>query len=121
MPLGLIPFEIVSDSQASWTASKKSSSHETYYVIRKHLKLLSRARPNITTVLLGVIIVYLVCSRLGPVLARVGESNIVQQEFQLFNEFEGLEEVCRVFRDATRVPGLFARRYVMCVSDYMYV
>ena len=116
MPLGLVPFEIVSDSiNAQWRASKKSiSSRDIHFVLRKHLKSLSRARPNITTVLLGVITVYLVCSRLGPVLARVGESEIVQQEFQLFNEFRELE-VYRIFRDATRVPGLFARRYAVYV------
>lgn len=114
MPVGLVVFEILS--------SVRLQSKNSGYLLRKHLKILSRirVRPKLGTILLTVVTVYLVCSRLGPVLTRVGES--ANETFELEKtlrhglelEREGLQlirEACRRFRDATRVPGPLARRY----------
>ena len=113
MPVGLVAFEILS--------SVRLQSKNSGYLLRKHLKILSRIRPKLGTVLLTVVTVYLVCSRLGPVITRVGESayetleveNTLRHGLEL--EKEGLQifrEACRRFRDAIRVPGPLARRYI---------
>lgn len=112
MPVGLVAFEILS--------SLRLQSKNSGYLLRKHFNFLSRIRPKLGTVLLTIVTVYLVCSRLGPVLTRVGES--ANETFELEKtlrrglelEREGLQlfrEACRRFRDATRVPGPLARRY----------
>ena len=112
MPLGFVSVELLSYLGLQ---SKNSG-----YLLRKHLKILSRIRPKLGTVLLMTITVYLVCSRLGPVLTRVGESACETFELEealrkgLELEREGLlifREAYRRFRDATRVPGPLARRY----------
>ena len=112
MPVGLVAFEILS--------SARLQSKNSGYLLRKHLKIISRIRPKLGTVLLTVVTVYLICSRLGPVLTRVGESAYETFELEktlrhgLELEREGLQifrEACRRFRDAIRVPGPLARRY----------
>lgn len=109
MPVGLVAFEIFS--------AVRLQSKNTSVLLRKHIKILSRIRPKLGTVLLSIVAVYLVCSRLGPVLTRVGESAYesfeLEQTFQQGLEREGLQlvrEAYRRFRDATRVPGPLARR-----------
>lgn len=108
MPIGLVAFEILS--------SIGHQSKNTSVLLRKHLKILTRSRPKLGTVLLSVVTVYLVCSRLGPVLTRVGES--AYETFELEQTLQGLEreelqairEAYWRFRDVTRVPGPLARR-----------
>lgn len=75
-------------------------------------------RVSTVTLLLYVVSFYLVLSRLGPVVSRVGEKAAHTLELESFLEAgfdkEGLEsfkEVYRRFREFTRVPGLFVRRY----------
>ena len=111
MPVGLVAFEILSSVRLQ---SKNSS-----YLLRKQLKILTRIRPKLGSILLTIITVYLVCSRLGPVLTRVGESAYETFELEETLQQQGLEregfqifrEAYRRFRDATRVPGPLARRY----------
>ena len=110
MPIGLVAFEILS--------SLGHQSKNTSVLLRKHLKIVTRIRPKLGTVLLTVVTVYLVCSRLGPVLTRVGESAYetfeLEQTLQQGLAREGLQtarEAYKRFRDATRVPGPLARRY----------
>jgi len=83
--------------------------------LRKRVGAVSRPRPH--TLLLYVISFYIVCSRLGPLATRVGESAFETFELghRLEAEFdrEGLETIrgaYRRFRDSDRVPGPFARR-----------
>lgn len=109
MPIGLVAFELLS--------SLGHSSKNTSVLLRKHLKILTRIRPKLGTVLLSIVTVYLVCSRLGPVLTRVGESAYetfeLEQTLRRGFESEGLQVVREAYkrlRDATRVPGPLARR-----------
>ena len=109
MPVGLVAFEIFK--------SIGQQSKNTNVLLRKHLKILTRSRPKLGTVLLSVVTVYLVCSRLGPVLTRVGESAYktfeLEQTLQQGLERNGLQAIREAywrFRDATRVPGPLARR-----------
>ena len=109
MPIGLVAFEILS--------SFGHQSKNTSVLLKKHLKS-TRIRPNLGTVLLSIVTVYLVCSRLGPVLTRVGESAYetfeLEHTLQQGLEREGLQVVREAYkrlRDATRVPGPLARRY----------
>ena len=111
MPAGLVAFEILK--------SVGQQSKNTNILLKKHLKILTRAptRPKLGTVLLSVVTAYLVCSRLGPVLTRVGESAYktfeLEQTLRQGLERNGLQAIREAywrFRDATRVPGPLARR-----------
>ena len=111
MPVGLVAFELFFKSRSS---AARRRLVRFGLILRKNLSKFSRARPNVGTVLLTIVSIYLVCSRLGPVLSRVGESAVVV--FELENKFLNLEGVERfknaykVFRYATRVPGPFFKR-----------
>lgn len=116
MPIGLVAFELFS--------SFGHQSKNTSVLLRKHFKISTRIRPNLGTVLLSVVTVYLVCSRLGPVLTRVGESAYetfeLEHTLQQGLEREGLQavrEAYKRFRDATRVPGPLARRYELAHTN----
>ena len=90
--------------------------------VGKQLEFIARLRlptprVNTVTLLLYVVSFYLVLSRLGPVVSRVGEKAASTLELESFLEAgfdrEGLQsfkEVYRRFREVTRVPGLFVRR-----------
>ena len=73
--------------------------------------------PRPHTLLLCVLSFYIVCSRLGPVVTRVGESAFetfeLRQRLEAEFDKEGLETIrdaYRRFRDLIRVPGPFVRR-----------
>ena len=82
--------------------------------LRKRVREFS---PKPHTLLLYVLSFYIVCSRLGPVVTRVGESAFevfaLRQRLEAEFDKEGLETIrdaYRRFRDLIRIPGPFARR-----------
>ena len=121
MPVGLVAFEISSSSlQAIKRLRTKvyAEANAAGKSLKKHLaQALSRARPNKVTVLLLTIALYLILSRCGPVLTRVGESTF--ETFDLNKRLlrgldpvglQSLKGVYSVFRGLTRVPGPFSHR-----------
>ena len=75
------------------------------------------SRPRLHTLLVYVISFYIICSRVGPLATRVGESAFETFELgqRLEAEFDrdGLEAITgayRRFRDSVRVPGPYAKR-----------
>lgn len=123
MPVGLVVFEIGALSLESARRLRTRTNTEVNALgksLRKHLqRVLTRARPNHVTALLVSIALYLILSRCGPVLTRVGESTY--ESFDLNKSLvldlglgpvglQSLKGVYKVFRGITRVPGPFARR-----------
>lgn len=120
MPVGLVAFEVGALSLDSVKKFRRKAHTELGIFgrsFRKHVnRILTRARPNNVTILLFSIAVYLVLSRCGPVVSRVGESTVVT--FDLERKLQNLDPaglrvlkgVYRAFRGATRVPGPLARR-----------
>lgn len=121
MLVGLFAFDLGALSVKK--LKSKSPSFELSSVVGKSLRknfnhLLTRARPNNNvTVLLFFIALYLVLSRCGPVLSRVGERTFTTLDLKtkLLEDFDpvglqALRGVYRIFRGATRVPGPLARR-----------
>lgn len=125
MPVGLVAFEIGALSLGSVRRLRTRTYTEVNAVgksLRKHLQhILTRARPNHVTALLFSIALYLILSRCGPVLTRVGESTFKTLDLNenLLRldpvDLQSLKGVYRLFRGLTRVPGPFARRYVLAV------
>lgn len=122
--MGLVAFEIGAlsfESVKRFRAKAYSEVNSVGKSLRKHLsQILTRARPNNVTVLLFLITLYLVLSRCGPVLSRVGESTFQTFDLntRLLQEFDpvglqALKGVYKIFRGVTRVPGPLARRYVL--------
>jgi hypothetical protein len=121
MPVGLVAFEVGSLSLESVKRFRTKAYSEINAVgnsVRNHLDDVSRKlRPNNVTLLLFIIAVYLVLSRCGPVLSRVGESTFqsldlnkkLLQDFDPVN-LQALKGVYQIFRGVTRVPGPFAHR-----------
>lgn len=121
MPVGLVAFEVGALSLESVKRFRTRAYSEVNSVgnsLRKHLNdILTRARPNNVTVLLVSVALYLVLSRCGPVLSRVGESTFQTFDLKtkLLQDFDpvglkALKGVYKIFRGVTRVPGPFARR-----------
>ena len=120
MPVGLVAFEVgaLSLDSVKKFRRKAHTQLETFgRSFRKHLnRLLTRARPNNVTILLFSIVAYLVLSRCGPVVSRVGESTVAT--FDLKRKLQDLDPVglqvlkgvYKAFRGVTRVPDPFARR-----------
>ena len=128
MPVGLVVFEI---SSASWTYARRLPAKlcsefqllGTY--VRKHFlpKLIRKTRPCNVTVLLICITLYLILSRGGPILSKVGETTF--ETFDLHGVFlqnlnpvglQSLKGIYKVFRGVTRVPGPFTHRYRLGAS-----
>lgn len=121
MPVGLVAFEL---SATSWAYARRlrakvySEADLVGKSVRKHLSsLLTKTRPNSVTLLLLGITIYLILSRSGPVLTKVGES--VFETFDLNTRLvqnldpvglQSLKGVYIIFRGVTRVPGPFAHR-----------
>ena len=122
MSVGLFAFDLGALSVKKLRS--KSPSSELSSAVGKSLRknfnhLLTRARPsnNNVTVLLFFVALYLVLSRCGPVLSRVGERTFTTLDLKakLLEDFDpvglqALRGVYRIFRGATRVPGPLARR-----------
>lgn len=121
MPVGIVAYELSASSSAYVRRLRAKVYSEGSLVrksLRKHLtKFLTQARPcNVTVLLLGIAF-YLVLSRCGPVLAKVGESifetfdlnGILVQNLDPVG-LQSLKGVYTVFRGVTRVPGPFAHR-----------
>lgn len=121
MPVGLVAFEISSLSLESARRFRAKASTEISaagkYLRKQIQQVLTRARPTNVTVLLFLVALYLVLSRCGPVVSRVGESTF--QTFDLHTKLrrdldpvglQSLKGVYKLFRGLTRVPGPFARR-----------
>ncbi len=117
MPVGLIAFEIGSESLVTARVLKEKLYTEGRVAREKISRILSRSRPNTITLLLLSIAVYLILSRCGPVVTRVGESTFRTLDLQhtLLKELDpvgirSLSGIYKVFRGVTRVPGPFSRR-----------
>lgn len=123
MPVGLVAFEIGALSLESVRRLRARAYTElttSGKSLRKHLqRVLTRARPNHVTALLVSIAVYLILSRCGPVLTRVGESTYESLDgnrrlvFDLGVDpvnLQSLKGVYQAFRGLTRVPGPLAKR-----------
>lgn len=121
MPVGLVAFEVGTlslESVKRFRAKAYSELTTLGNTLRKHFnEILTRARPNNVTVLLFSVAVYLVLSRCGPVLSRVGEStfqtlDLKEKLLQDLDpvDLQALEGVYSAFRGVTRVPGPFAHR-----------
>lgn len=102
-----------SANKIKWTAVKD----ELTKLLRNQLVIFSKATPSIGTLLLTVVTFYLVFSRLGPVITRVGDSSF--EAFDICREF-GVEsdhaswQNCRLtfhwLKEAIRVPAPLIRR-----------
>ena len=71
------------------------------------------ARVSTVTLLLYAVSFYLVLSRLGPIVGKVGEKaadSLEGESSGAERDLQSFREVCRRFGELTRVPGLFARR-----------
>ena len=85
--------------------------------LARPLQLPSARVSAVTLLLLYVASFYLVLSRLGPVVSRIGEKAADTLEREPFLEagldredLQSFREVCRRFGELTRVPGSFAKR-----------
>ena len=121
MPVGLVAFEISSLSLESARRFRARASTEINAAgksLRKQInKVLTRARPSNVTLLLFLAALYLILSRCGPVVSRVGESTFhtLDLHTKLLRDLDpvglqSLKGVYKIFRGLTRVPGPFARR-----------
>lgn len=121
MPVGLVAFEVGARSLDLYARRTYTELTSVGKSLRKRLNQilirLTRAGPNRVTALLVSIALYLILSRCGPVLTRVGESTFVA--FDLNKRLllsldpvglQSLKGIYRIFRGVTRVPGPFARR-----------
>lgn len=123
MPVGLVVFEI---SAPSWRYVRRlrAKIYSEAHLFGKRLRqclseLRSKARPNTITLLLLSIAFYLVLSRCGPVLTKIGETtfdtfDLNRRLLQNLNpvDLRSLKGVYKIFRGVTRVPGPFAHRYM---------
>lgn len=118
MSVGFALFEVgavLSLGSVKRSGAPTPKSHAGF--LRKHLDVvLTRVRPSLSSVLLFSIALYLVLSRCGPVLSRVGEATY--QAFDLKNrllhdcedfDIQVLQGLYKIFKGVTRVPGPFAR------------
>lgn len=120
MPVGLVAFEIGAHTLERLRTRTYTEVNALGKSLQKSLdRILTKARPNNVTILLFSIALYLVLSRCGPVLSRVGESTF--ETFDLNRRLlrdldpiglQSLKGVYKIFRGVTRVPGPLARKYV---------
>ena len=118
MPVGLVAFELSSTFWAFTRRLKTKINSEASLLgnsVRKQWdRFLKKARPSSVTVLLLIVAVYLVLSRSGPFLTRVGESTAeklyLNSPLVDILDPEGLQSLKEVFRGLTKVPGPISSR-----------
>ena len=127
MPVGLVVFEICA-SYKGYLRKLRAKIYSEAHLLGKYLKLdrsilRQKTRPSTVTLLLLGIAFYLVFSRCGPVLAKIGETtfdafDLNRRLLQNLNpvDLRSLKGVYKVFRGVTRVPGPFTHRYI-----YIYI
>lgn len=129
MPVGLVAFEVGALSLKSVRKVRTRTSTELNALgksLEKQLQIfLTRTRPNHVTALLVLVALYLILSRCGPVLTRVGESAYESLDLNKKLvldlgldpvDLQSLKGVYQAFRGLTRVPGPFAKRFVLLGS-----
>lgn len=100
-------FEIFATTQLYRYKTRLEEVNETLLRVFSRLRSWRNYLPSL---LFYAILVYIVCSRLGPVVSRVGESAFELSLEAEFSETENLltfRAVHRWFRDVTRVPAPF--------------
>lgn len=81
------------------------------FLKEKLSNLFTRANRTHPLLFLYLVIVYLLLSRCGPVLTRIGEATFdLNQKLDPVG-VQSLQNVYVKFRGVTRVPGPFSRRY----------
>ena len=109
MPVGLVVLEVGSFSLQS--LRRLRTANYSFAVRNYFIEILTRARPNnVAGVLLYIIAFYLILSRCGPVLTRVGESAFETSDLNKGLERTALHCVYKAFRSLTGVPRPFAHR-----------
>ena len=114
MLVGLVAFELNSSSAKKAKAKVISGADSLGEVVRKNWDQFLKARPSNVKFLLIAVAVYLVVSRSGPLLIKVGENAV--EKFHLnvpLEEIlkpEGLQSLKEGFRGFTRVPGPISSR-----------
>ncbi len=112
MSVGLVALEL---SFLSKAFERKLKANYLLDEVRKRWdKFLGKARPSGGTVLLLCVIAYLILSRSGPFLTKVGESTVEKLHLDaalvhIIDPVE-LQSLKEAFRGFTRVPGPISSR-----------